>query len=175
MILKQWYQCLNTNMSGRVGNFKDVKGVTKSMFSTNKISIFDSSFDAYMGKVPPSMPYQGGAVFGTGNTPPTVNDYCLSGSVIDPSTGVKFVVNTNIEKSDNACTGTCEYTITNNSGASIIIGEVGIAYPMANGASSVSGEGVGLLERTALDTPITIEAGGVGKVTYTIEFALPTA
>lgn len=59
-------------------------------------------------------------------------------------------------------------TITNNNETDITIGEVGIVYQTGSSYSV-------LFERTVLESPITIPAGGVGQVTYTIRMNYPTA
>ena len=63
--------------------------------------------------------------------------------------------------------GSAVLTITNNNATDITIGEVGIVYQGSNTAA--------LLERTVLDSPITIPAGGVSQITYTIRMNYPTA
>jgi len=112
-----------------------------------------------------------GVVFGTGNTPPTVDDYTLSGSFISGlSTSNVTVAETTSKNDDGSMVFTYVYTINNSTGADITIGEIGI-QTYANSSSYYINV---LVERTVLDTPVTIAAGGVGQVTYTIRMNYPT-
>lgn len=108
-----------------------------------------------------------GVFFGDGDVAPTVDDYTLSGN---PFTTFDATY-TKSAASDN--TGqyiTVVYTITNTGSAEFTIREVGL-FGDTNNTSTVAF----LVERTVLDTPVTIPAGGVGQVTYTIRFNYPTA
>lgn len=106
-----------------------------------------------------------GVHIGTGTTLPTVDDYCLSGDRITTFTNSNAITT---EANDNAFVITTLYTITNTADTAITIGEIGVfGYTGNNNAV--------LLEHTVLESPITIEAGGVGQVTYTIRFNYPTA
>ena len=114
--------------------------------------------------------YFAGVVFGTGNTEPTIDDYQMAGE--------HFVDYTESHSFENTIDGTartlsCRYTLTNTSTESVTIGEIGLsgnAYRKNGSWYYYSGF---LLERTVLDSPITIPAGGVGVITYTLKFDLP--
>ena len=115
----------------------------------------------------------GGVIFGTGTTPATINDYKLSGERI---TGFAALAAVTRETHDSSVTLTTRYTITNNSEAEMTIGEAGIVKNLHNQYGTRESDSYkGLLERTVLDTPVTIPAGGIGQVEYTITFNLPTA
>ena len=111
-----------------------------------------------------------GVVFGTGNTAPTIDDYQMAGE--------HFVDYTESHSFENTIDGTtrtlsCRYTLTNTSTESVTIGEIGLsgnAYRKNGSWYYYTGF---LLERSVLDSPITIPAGGVGVITYTLKFALP--
>lgn len=114
--------------------------------------------------------YFAGVVFGTGNTEPTIDDYQMAGE--------HFVDYTESHSFENTIDGTirtlsCRYTLTNTSTESVTIGEIGLsgnAYRKNGSWYYYTGF---LLERTVLDSPITITAGGVGVITYTLKFDLP--
>ena len=106
-----------------------------------------------------------GVIIGTGTTPPALDDYCLSGDLITTFTGS---VNITQELTDDGVSYTALYTITNIGTESFTIGEIGMYGGVTSGVAV-------LLERTVLDSPITIPAGSVGQVTYTIRFNYPTA
>lgn len=117
-----------------------------------------------------------GVFFGTGNVSPTIDDYKLSGDVIQNITYSSMDNSTFAEDGSNYVLSRT-YTITNNNETDITIGEVGYfgeSYyrgPNSNNYTHI----FYLLERTALESPITIPAGGVGQVTYTIQMNYPVA
>lgn len=107
-----------------------------------------------------------GFVFGDGNTAPTVDDYMLSGNAV---LGYNYTVTVEVIYGDEYIDYQYFYTITNTSDEAITIGEVGVfgelvLYP-ASGSAKYTNY---MIERTAFDTPITIEPDGVGQVTYTL-------
>jgi hypothetical protein len=66
------------------------------------------------------------------------------------------------------------YTISNTTGADITIGEVALAFTTYyRDSSNYYHFFPTLYERTALEQPVTIPAGNVGQVTYTIRIAVP--
>ena len=114
-----------------------------------------------------------GTFFGSGNTAPTIDDYKLSGSVIQNIT-YSYVLNNSFNEDGSAGEASVTYTITNNNEHEITIGEIGLfceAYWST--AYNKYTHFFFMLERTALETPITIPAGGVGQVTYTIRMNYP--
>lgn len=111
------------------------------------------------------------AILGTGTTPPTFDDYDLSGSII--KTISSAVASTSKTVEEDGITIRTTWTVTNTGDAAITIGEVAF---FSDRTSSASSSGYGMcIERTVLEEPITIEAGGVGQVTYTIRLKYPTA
>lgn len=127
---------------------------------------YNSAKYPYLGTVVKSYSGGGGILFGNGNTPVTVDDYKLSGDVISTITATVAVT---WDYTDDGCSGTAVCTLTNTGSSAITIAEVGLFA----GFTSNNNMNV-LIERTLLDEPITIPAGGIGKVTYTITFAYPT-
>lgn len=121
----------------------------------------------------PSEKFGYGLFFGSGNTPATVDDYKLAGDTIMGCTC--SYANKSTYNSDGSTSALIyDYTITNNNDAEIIIGEIGIFFE-TRWKHSNAGNGwyFNMIERTALETPITIPAGGVGQVTYTIRMDYP--
>lgn len=103
-----------------------------------------------------------GVCFGNGTTPPTENDHCMEGDLL-----TNYGCSQTYEFSKDSITFT--YTITNNGSDPFTISEVGLlgyAY-VGNGNYRYYSSGI-LLDRTLLESPITIPAGGVGQLTYTI-------
>lgn len=113
-----------------------------------------------------------GVLLGDGNVPPTPSDYRLSGNII---TGVVMSASTTATSTEDGVEKTVLYTVTNNNSKAITIGEIGYlvsVYGMTkSGGTSACNV---LVERTALDVPITIEPGGVGQITYTLRMNYPT-
>jgi hypothetical protein len=104
---------------------------------------------------------------GNGNAPPTYDDYCLAGDVFST-----FAYSADrVQTHDESGAGTkVVFTITNTGEEDFTISEIGMFAPASinNIRKSV------MYERTVLDPPVTIPAGGVGQVTYTVRMNYPT-
>lgn len=111
-----------------------------------------------------------GVLFGTGNTVATSDDYKLSGDVITGLSSANVTYTSEAVYDDNGVTLTTVYTISNTTGADLTIGEVGLVANFSTKVGQVYAAKFYTLlyERTALDSPVTIPADGVGQVTYTI-------
>lgn len=109
-----------------------------------------------------------GVCFGDGTTPATMDDYNLSGNMI-----TTIVTNDapTVTVDDEGATLSVVYTVTNTGSEDITISEVCMFNYWYYNSSSYT---CYLLERTLLDSPVTIPAGGVGLVTYTIRMNYPT-
>ena len=101
--------------------------------------------------------------FGDGDITPTKEDFNLSGNFI---TGL--TVSKTLESTESSWI--LKATITNNNADSVVIKEIGLFGLVNSGYVSSC-----LMDRTVLDTPVTIPAGGIGQVVYTITFNYPTA
>ena len=110
---------------------------------------YNSSFSSY------------GVCFGNGKTPATENDYCMEGDLLKD-----YGYSQIYSKTKDSVTFV--YTITNNESEPFTISEIGLVdYAYRNYGYTYYYSGI-LVERTILESPITIPAGGVGQVTYTI-------
>lgn len=104
-----------------------------------------------------------GVSFGIGTTPANTTDYKLENSL--PSTQISVSVPSAVSYSRGTTYEEYSVTfgVTNKTTASITISEIGLiaspqtAYPV-------------LVDRTVLDTPVTIPAGQSKQITYTIRF-----
>ncbi len=121
--------------------------------------------DPYMGRVQTGLTGNGGVIFGSGNEPESLDDYKLSGDILSTFTHSYALTN---ERDETGATLTGLFTLTNTSDSDITVGEVGLITKKI-GSSTV------LIHRSALESPVTIPAGGVGQVTYTIRMNYPTA
>ena len=130
----------------------------------------DDAWTASMGCIRTSLNSSPGVILGDGDTAPTPGDYKLAGEIV---TGFTYSKTLKRVVSDTAVTAKAIYTITNTNSTEITIKEIGLigsaTSAPSNGAAKI------LLDRTVLDTPVTIPAGGIGQVEYTITFNLPTA
>lgn len=180
MFLRNWYKALTAEMS----NSQSVTGINTSG-TANYFTPYSSTggvanntrlvmaggtpssndYTPHMQNVRTSY-YQGGVVFGTGDTAPTFDDYKLSGSIV---TAINAGASVETTFDDDGCTFVGTYNISNTGSEEITIKEVGLILRSAYNNSAI------LVERTVLDTPLTIPAGGIGQVVYTIRMDYPTA
>lgn len=111
-----------------------------------------------------------GVMFGDGNTPATINDTALAGNLITTiSVSVSFAETVD----DMGCAVNGTFVVTNTGSNEITIREA-VMYLRCPYNSS-GGSFPCVIDRTVLDTPVTIPAGGIGQVTYTIRMNYPTA
>lgn len=171
MFTKNWYKLIAAKISGDYANFVftkiDGNIVSKSSISGDILISVEGSYYSTPSMVRmQASSGKSGVVIGTGNTPPTLDDYKLSGDTIST-----FEYSTIITKEtdETGTTVSAVYTITNTGDSEFTIREIGIyADPIANAGSNFC-----LFERTVLESPVTIPAGGVGQTTYTIRMNYP--
>lgn len=108
--------------------------------------------------------------FGSGTTAPTENDYKMQ---TDITSGVSIILNTSERGIDSGVLYMAyTFTVTNNSSANITIAEMGYVTGNASccnsaSATSASNNNV-LIDRTLLDTPLTIAPRETAAITYKI-------
>lgn len=112
--------------------------------------------------------YNSYIVLGRGRTPATVNDYKLENMI---TSGLSATVSNSVDENGDC---TQKLVITNTSSGDITIGEIGLSAPFYRSTIS-SDRGMALMDRTVLDEPVTIPAGGIGMIDYTIKIPIPTA
>lgn len=112
-----------------------------------------------------------GIVFGSGNTPATEADYCLESLITDGISQVgSTVVNSSLDASGNPYVQH-DITIENTSGSDIVIKEIGYqqTFKTRNVQYSTSTNlNVLLVDRTVLNTSVTIAAGETAAIRYII-------
>ncbi len=109
-----------------------------------------------------------GTFFGTGTTPPTRDDYKLESPITD-GTLYSSVQTAPVQGFDEDHARLYVTHEVHNTGTEdITVSEVGI-FGCARDSSNV----IFLLDRTVLDTPITIPAGGQKSVTIAVRFDYP--
>lgn len=106
-----------------------------------------------------------GVVFGDGNTPASIDDYQMSG---EHFTTYSALHSRNYNIDETGVTATIVFTITNTGTETFTIREIGQFYQQGSSTDLCV-----LVERTVLDSPVTIEPNGIGQVTYTVRFPFP--
>lgn len=101
--------------------------------------------------------------FGNGTTPATVNDYKLESEI---TTGISVSSQdvTTTEQTDSYILWTATFGV--KASVETTISEIGLFSHVY----TTSGNLTALVDRTVLDTPITIPAGQSKQITYTIRF-----
>lgn len=114
-----------------------------------------------------------GVCFGSGNEPATIDDFKLSGaSVLNCSCSVSCSHSYESDGSNGVMS--VHYTITNNNDTEVVIGEIGIFGEWyCRTTSNKANNFYYMVERTVLETPVIIPAGGVGQITYVIQMNYP--
>ena len=170
MVTKNWYTVFKAQMAQTtiLNGLRDTSGTTYNAgYGTSTSYIYLDTIVPKAGNLNWSRGSTG-VVLGSGSTPPTMDDYTLEEMIESGLSG--SVTNTAVDENNNV---TKTYTITNTSDKDIIIAEIGIhgwAYTQQNKSSIAI-----LIDRTLLEQPITIPAGGVGIVTYTLGMNIPEA
>ena len=109
---------------------------------------------------------EAGVSFGTGTTPATVSDYFLESILGDTQISVSTPSSVSFNQFDTYEEYTVTFGVTNRTAEAITISEVGLtAVPYSYSTASYA-----IIDRTVLDTPITIPAGQSKQITYTILF-----
>ena len=108
----------------------------------------------------------GGVSFGAGTSPATAQDYKLAAPI---TTGLSIIFPKSLTYAKGASFEdvAVTYGVTNISSSEITISEIGLVatiFVSGNLYNSV------LVDRTVLDTPVTIPAGESKQITYTIRF-----
>ncbi len=116
-----------------------------------------------------------GIVFGNGTKEVSFDDYALSGDIFTTFTATSAYT---FSPDADGFTVTTTVTLTNTGTSDFTVAEVGLyGWHSAFASQTTSSDTVCrfMVERTLLDTPVTIPAGGIGQVTYTIRMNYPTA
>ena len=117
--------------------------------------------------------YNHGLKVGSGTTAPTEDDYKLESFLADKVDNVLvFYTSGNVVITRGYANDTpyitFSITVTNTSANAVTISEIGMFGWAAVSIAGVASSTTVMLDRTLLDTPVTIPAGDTGLVTYTI-------
>ena len=112
-----------------------------------------------------------GVCFGTGTTPATTSDYCLESILSNTQISVTAPSVVSYSRGDTFDEYSVSFGVTNITDEAITISEVGlIATPYYVFATQGSTVYYVLVDRTVLDTPVTIPANETKHIAYTIRF-----
>lgn len=164
MLTKNFYAYIKSKFSGSdtVATFTTTEGTTSTVTA-------DANYPPF--KVMNTWSKSAtmtGVSFGTGTTPATVSDYFLESILGDTQISVSTPSSVSFNKLDTYEEYTVTFGVTNKTADAITISEMGLtAMPF----SPYSGDNIyALVDRTVLETPITIPAGQSKQITYTIRF-----
>ena len=179
MFLIGFYQHLYCLMSGKEGvDAKSTNGANLSLtpdtyyklgegnYAGAQLALMFNSnynFAPYSGKIRTAYNDSGGVIFGDGTVAPALSDTKLSGNII---TGIVGTANLTQKIDATGFTFTADITVTNNNNAPVTISEMGRLVARSSTHTV-------LIERTLLEKPLTIEAGGTGKIMYESRFDFP--
>ena len=164
MFVRNFYRVLASHgFGGGAVSAVDQDGKTISVYPSTTL---DFNLDTAIGT---STAYTSYIRLGTGDTPPTLDDFKLSGDFV--TSIASTVAAGSIVVNGDSISQSATYTITNTGSTEITIKEIAI---FSGNKSTSSGyyKSV-MIERSVLDSPVTIPAGGVGQVNYTIRLNLP--
>ena len=164
MFLRNYYSILGTAFFGKKMTIKGLSGGEKTLYYSD-VNHCSPLLGFFQNSVSIAETNTSGVMFGTNSTPPTFEDYTIDNSGVSVAGTIAKTVNIN---DNGSVTAVLNCTLTNTGDAEITISEAGLKVALTNTGSV-------LFDRTVLDTPVTIPAGGVGQVEYTITFNLPTA
>lgn len=168
MFTKNWYRLISipifaTSSSSSCSKAVDVTGSSRNLASN--ATLYACSISNNNKTVRTSYSTGSGAngvMFGTGDTAPTVEDTTLSGSIITGLT-ISSSFKTVGDNLDDYAEISTVYLVTNTNTEDVTVREIAYVYYGC------------MMDRTVLDTPVTIPAGGIGQVTYTLRMNYPTA
>lgn len=161
MLTKNFYALM------RVGLGK-INSTITDITNNKAVSIFPNAISNWYGVFYEMNKYNSASaqqyvLFGNGTTPATVNDYKLESEII---TGISVAYPSSVttEQTDNYILWTATFGV--KASVETTISEIGLFSQ----AYTANGPVTSLVDRTVLDTPITIPAGQSKQITYTIRF-----
>lgn len=178
MLLRNYYKaCAYTNFGSNIADLKPLAlDGNVSAFSYLRDDFASPSAQyPYMGRVNVgSLNYNNtGIILGSGTTPATLDDYRLENRIV----AANLTTSVDLTKSadENGAYISALITITNTTDEAVTVAECGLHTGGASGSTGSAEKNFYLLDRTVLETPITIEPDGVGQITYTIRMNYPAA
>lgn len=175
MVTKNWYNVMKAYraQSNLTDAAKNIYGTMKTIsyyLTTDVIPTITlrPTKGLYLVSTSHSDQFSTWIIVGSGTAPATVDDYNLQSMI---TSGLSASLSSSVDGDNDTI---YKLNITNTSSEDITIGEVGMIGPFFETNSS-SFPCLALMERTVLDSPITIPAGGIGMLDYAIKIPIPTA
>lgn len=166
MILKNYYKMVAAhNLGGGSALLVGPSGTNVSCYNNDGMNI-------NMAKAASTKTgYTDNIRIGSGTTPATFNDYNLESHITSGFSASYSQISKTF--TEEGAVWSVIHTITNTSSSPLTVGEIG-CFAGIKTTSSGSYNAV-MIDRTVLDTPVTIPVNGVAQITYTITFTYPTA
>lgn len=162
MLTRNYYKQQAQNATGVAVKYISYKNGTINANYSNGTSFYTVQFAD--SDIRPSLLQnnsRGQIVFGNGTAEPTLDDYTISGEMLSALTvqaGTSM-----IDYLDDGVKATRVIIIQNNTSSNFTISEVA----WFNQSTPC------LMDRTLLETPLTLAPGGAGQINYTIYFKYP--
>ena len=160
MLTKNFYSYMRYDFQRTASTFKATDGTTHKDVS---FTTTDPPFIAMKTWANKASSY--GVSFGTGTTPATASDYCLESILGTTQISASVPSTVSYSRVDTYEEYSVTFGVTNKTADAITISEVGLTIYCSNSPYPYV-----LVDRTVLDTPITIPAGQSKQITYTIRF-----
>jgi len=166
MLTKNFYNAVVAGTTGKMlpTALRSYDGVVYSAFSTlEKMFQFMYSLSVTSG-------ISAGVRIGKGVTPPTLNDYTIENQI---TSGITVTTPSGLSAGfeDGCVAVSCTYGLTNTGNTAVAISEICL-FGYFN-TTSTSAQKLCMVDRTVLESPITINPGESKQVTYTIRFNYP--
>ena len=161
MLTKNFYSYMRAVFQDTSAAFVQTNGnaVSKTYYSADNPFVVMKNWAASMTTA--------GVSFGTGTTPATASDYVLESILVNTQISVIAPSAVSFSRGDTYEEYTVTFGVTNITAEAITISEVGLtACPNTEGTPYP----FALVDRTILDTPVTIPAEQSKQITYTIRF-----
>lgn len=170
MFTKWFKNCIKGMIACAGGGFTldlPVKNVSNTTYYFGNMNTYPGSVTATFATTATNS----GIHVGTGNTAATENDYALESPITSGMSGV-VTVNKFIDASTNNPCVTYNMVLTNTTSSDVVVKEVGfyqqVALGASAGATSTTNRTI-LVDRTVLDTPVTVPANGNAAIYYTLK------
>ena len=167
MLTKNFYQVLHTALLNKTAIVTTSHGAEKTLTRGDAItSSAWNLFNAMTYRSTSSQESFPGVFFGTNATPATASDYDLGSIILSSNMSVIVPTEVSFNVTNEYQEYTATYGVRNKTEEAISIAEIGLFA----GVGSSSSMSRCLVDRTVLDTPVTIPAGQSKQITYTIRF-----
>ena len=111
--------------------------------------------------------------FGSGTTPASETDYALE----TPLSNITYISTETVGSENGKAKRELTLTLTNENDSKVTIAEIGLfgsAYTCSSTTATTSSSSSILIDRTVLETPVEIAAGGNAVIKYAITAGWPT-